>query len=107
MTELSCTSNLLQYLSERAAEATFFVVDSTTANFPVHLQARYNRIGARTPNCSVLMTLPNEAVIVRVGWGEDDNQGPLGTTPNMTRPTHGINQRVITISIVSRASNVS
>ncbi|KAF5314082.1 hypothetical protein D9611_006763 [Ephemerocybe angulata] len=86
------TSNLLQYLDEKALKSTFFVVGSRAISFPATLQAQYmgqHQIAVHTWSHPPLTTLSNDEIIAELGWTKKVIKDVLGVTPNMMRPPFG------------------
>lgn len=96
------TSNLLDYLDEKALKATFFVVGSRAISFPAILQTQYmgqHQIAVHTWSHRPLTTLTNDQIIAELGWTKKVIKDVLGVTPNMMRPPFGdIDNRVRAIS---------
>lgn len=97
------TQYLLDYLSEKDINATFFVVGSRVIERPDVLIEEYmngHEISVHTWSHRALTTLTNEQIVAELGWTRKAIKDVLGVTPTTMRPPYGdIDDRVRAISL--------
>ncbi|PPQ72315.1 hypothetical protein CVT26_007272 [Gymnopilus dilepis] len=94
---------LLDYLTEKAIKATFFVVGSRVVERPQLLIEEYmsgHEISVHTWSHRSLTTLTNEQIVAELGWTRKAIKDVLGITPTTMRPPYGdIDDRVRAIAL--------
>jgi peptidoglycan/xylan/chitin deacetylase (PgdA/CDA1 family) len=97
------TQNLLNYLSKKNVQATFFVVGSRVIERPLILIEEYmsgHEICVHTWSHKHLTALTNEQIVAELGWTREAIRRVLGVTPTCMRPPYGdIDDRVRGISL--------
>ncbi|KAJ8521272.1 hypothetical protein ONZ45_g2022 [Pleurotus djamor] len=86
------TQKLLNFLSEKDIEATFFVVGSRVIERPQVLLEEYMRgheISVHTWSHKPLTSLTNEQIVAELGWTRKAIKTVLGVTPLTMRPPFG------------------
>ncbi|KAG5651230.1 hypothetical protein H0H81_009379 [Sphagnurus paluster] len=95
--------NLLNYLSEKKINATFFVVGSRVIERPKVLVEEYmagHEISCHSWSHRHLTSLTNEEIVAELGWTRHAIRSVLGVTPTTMRPPFGdIDDRVRAISL--------
>jgi len=98
------TQYLLDYLTQKAITATFFVVGSRVIERPAVLIEEYmsgHEISVHTwSHSKPLTTLSNEQIVAELGWTRKAIKDAIGVTPTTMRPPWGdIDDRVRAISL--------
>jgi len=97
------TQNLLNFLTQKSIEATFFVVGSRVIERPQVLVEEYmggHEISVHTWSHKHLTSLTNEQIVAELGWTRHAIRTVLGVTPTTMRPPFGdIDDRVRAISL--------
>jgi peptidoglycan/xylan/chitin deacetylase (PgdA/CDA1 family) len=97
------TQTLLNYLSSKSLQATFFVVGSRVIERPEVLIEEYmtgNEISVHTWSHHPLTSLTTQQIVAELGWTRKAIKNVLGITPTTMRPPYGdIDDRVRAISM--------